>query len=254
MENKNNKTEEGKGLFSGISGVLKKLAYKSEFVEVEEGENNESNIKNTEEQTVKPITQKNIAEQPFKPTTQQPVTVLPVSPGKEDVAAMNDIIFNYIKSINQAGIDFFEVWNAAEDMPGGANAGNLKTAFTILGYASPQKLSKDSIIDSANYYKDKISNMINEAVVEKQDERNRVITNKEAEKQSLLGEERALKSEIENLKNRLTQVQSSLGSIDTKYDSELNILDKRIAVGTIALRGVVGEIDQVIGIIKTLQI
>jgi hypothetical protein len=33
--------------------------------------------------------------------------------------------------MNKPGVDFFEVWNAAVEM-GGANANNLKSAFTSL--------------------------------------------------------------------------------------------------------------------------
>ena len=175
------------------------------------------------------------------PTENAPVktfdTISP-DPAKDDAAKK---AYQLIESINQAGVDFFEVWNAVEEN-GGAQPGVLKQAFNTLKYAD-KTLTREKFLSSGNYYKNELQKALDGDIRKKNEEKTAIENKIEATGQSLSNEISALEQKIKDLQKTIADKQSELSSLNTHWQPKLQEIDQKMQTGRHAIEGVLSKIQ-----------
>ncbi|MGY0040814.1 hypothetical protein [Pedobacter sp. NJ-S-72] len=124
----------------GILKSLKKLIFE---------DSPETDIPETKQVSGQPVaetkTSENVTKNPQTNLTQNTSDLPPA-----DVKQMKIKVLEILERINEPGLDFFEVWNAAAEM-GSVNAGSIKAAFTSLKYVD-KTLDKDKLIRTGQNY------------------------------------------------------------------------------------------------------
>lgn len=226
---------------SGILGSLKKLIF-------EEDKSQEAQSSSVAQQP--PMPEKK--QEPIAPTpsvSQRPVVTTVYSESKQsDVKEMKLKVLELLEKLNEQGIDFFEVWNAAAAM-GTVDANTVKAAFTSLQFVD-KSLSKDKLLSSGKSYASRIKDVIEQDVAQKQRQKDAMTANLANEKQSLQKQVTELEAKINELQAQLVDKQKSLGEIDGRYDGQLKDMDNKIAVGHQAVDEVVVDINNALSIIE----
>ncbi|SDC85824.1 hypothetical protein [Niabella drilacis] len=180
-----------------------------------------------------------------------PVYTKPVDTGAVpggDLKEMKGRVLELLEKLNEEGIDFFEVWNAAADM-GTIDAVSIKAAFTSLRYVD-KSLTRDRLLSSARKYAAKIQEVIDQDVAQKQGLKQTVQSNLVNEKQQFEKEMNELETKIRDLQNQLSSKQQSYKELDSKYEDQLKDIDQKISVGRVAVNEVVSDIQKAIAIIE----
>jgi hypothetical protein len=155
-------------------------------------------------------------------------------------------IYELFESINKPGVDFFELWNAAEAM-GGSNAVNLQNAFTsfkVLG------LTKDAAIASGQNYIAELQQKLNEDIARKQDQRQALMQSIANNNTNLQQQKASLENQIKTLTQQLADTNQQISKIDAEAAPQITAIDSKINAGKNALQVVVSEIKNVIGIVQ----
>jgi len=222
------------GIGNGILRGLKKILFTSDVVE-----------------PVKPQPQV----QPSKgavpasvPPPSSPGPVFNVAPPAESTQDMKLKVYQLLESMNKPGIDFFEVWNAATEM-GGANAGNIKAAFTSLRYADTT-LSKAKLLETGNFYKNGLRSTLDSETQKRQEEKTRLDKEKDQLKTSLVSEIAALEQQIAGLQEKLQVKKEESNTINQRYEPKLQDIDNRINAGQQSVNSVIADMEQVLNIIQ----
>ncbi len=160
-------------------------------------------------------------------------------------------MFSFVEKLNQDGIDFFELWNAVEEI-GGVNPQNIQVVYKTLFAASGKTLTVEKIISTGNYYIDELQKQITTDLGRKQKEKENLLTEQTTEKSRLNSEVEDLKIRIVNLQNELTEKQQSLNQIDGRYSLRVVAVEKQIQAGTAGLnkmlmtmQGIIGEVQKI---------
>lgn len=165
-----------------------------------------------------------------------------------DLKDMKGKVLDLLEKLNEDGLDFFEVWNAAAAM-GTIDAVSIKAAFTSLKYVD-KSLTKEKLLSSARNYAVKIQGVIDQDVVQKQNQKQTVQNSLVNEKQLLEKEISGLEAKIKELQNQLSLKQQSHKELDGKYEGQLQDIDQKISVGRAAVHEVVNDIQKAIAIIE----
>lgn len=241
--------DEKKSNFDSLFSFIKNIGVKDEFRE-DEGEKKppESSpaLKNnpvvSSQGTIK------------KPTEKENITSSSSSnqPTSGEIAEMHNKMIEYITKINEDGIDFFEIFEAAQAM-GGITPANLKQAFVILKIASGNTLTVESVLKSARRYKQELSDLVEENISSKTRDRELLVSNQNNEKLSLNNDVVRLSEEITKLTEELSQKRSSLQLIETKYTPDINSIDRKISAAELGKKEVFLKMDQAIEGIKSIK-
>lgn len=206
--------------------------------------------------------------EPFVPEVKQTITPTPAKTGEvvtnnpqtnltqntsdlppADVKQMKLKVLEILERINEPGLDFFEVWNAAAEM-GSVNAGSIKAAFTSLKYVD-KTLDKDKLVRTGESYAAELQKVIDKESNQKQLQKESIEQNQVAEKASLTAEIQRLEQNMEELRERLSARQKELKEINNKYEPQLKDIDAKIAVGRTAVAEVITDIKNALNIIQT---
>lgn len=180
-----------------------------------------------------------------------PVYSKPVDAGTatdSDLKEMKGKVLDLLEKLNEEGLDFFEVWNAAADM-GTIDATSIRAAFTSLKYVD-KSLTKEKLLSSARNYAVKIQGVIDQDVAQKENQKQSIQNNLVREKQSLEKEIHDLKLKVEELQKKLTGKEQSYKDLDGTYDARLKDIDQMIHTGKAAVKEVVGDIEKAVSIIE----
>ena len=221
--------DEKKNSFSGIFSGLKKMVFTEDYLETDKTEElkkpstNTSSIPTTNNVNNAGIITTNIA--------------------SDD---MVDKIYALLETMNKPGVDFLELWNAAEAM-GGVNVANLQNAFTtfkILG------VDKSTILNTGEAYCGELQSKLNIDIQKKRDDREAMNLSLQNEKQQLQREKQDLENKIKLLSAELTETTIKLNEVDTKYAPKIQNIEAKIQSGVSSLNVVVAEIKGVLETIK----
>lgn len=225
--------------FGGILGGLKRLIFNDApgNVTVRPGE------------VTKPVAQQQ-EEAPSK-TTPDPApaasfTAPDTGSSNIDEQELIQKIYQLFESINKPGVDFFELWNAAEKM-GGPTPVNIQNAFTTLSILG---LSKEMALKTGREYLQEIDQKIKADVQSKQQEKDHLVLQLQQEKASLQSKESELEKQILNLQKALQDTKAQLNQVDSKYTKPIFILDDKMRVGLSALTIVNKEISSVLNTVE----
>lgn len=155
-------------------------------------------------------------------------------------------IYQLFESINKPGVDFFELWNAAEKM-GGPTPVNIQNAFTTLSVLG---LSKDLALKTGRDYLQEIDQKIKADIQSKQQEKDHLVLQLQQEKASLQSKESELEKQILNLQKALQDTKAQLNQVDSKYTKPIFVLDDKMRVGSSALAIVGKEINAVLNTVE----
>jgi hypothetical protein len=184
-------------------------------------------------------------------TKAAPATALPVNstlPATENVKEMKLRIYQLLESLNKPGYDFFEVWNAAIEM-GEANSSNIKAAFTSLRYVD-KSLSKQKLLDTGNYYISSLKKVLDTETAKRQEEKDKLIQQKEQDKANLIAEISDIEQQIVALQNKLADKKLQSESVNEKYKLPVEIIEEKIGNGHLSVNSVLNEMQQVVAIIQ----
>lgn len=166
-----------------------------------------------------------------------------------DVKQMKLKVLEMLEKLNEPGIDFFEVWNAAAAM-GSVDAGTIKAAFTSLKYVE-KSLDKERLLSSGRNYAAELKKTIDQETRQKQGQKETIEQNLVREKESLNEEIKGMEKEIEELREKLASRQKDLKEINGKYEPQLQDIDRKIATGNTAVNEIVIDIENALRIIET---
>jgi hypothetical protein len=178
------------------------------------------------------------------------ITPFPVAPSEMGSGAkdMKLKVYQLLEQINKPGVDFFEVWNAAVEM-GGANANNLKSAFTSLRFAD-KSLSKSRLIESGNGYVKDLQSVFETESKKRQQEKASIAAEKEQVRTGLTSEIEGIQMQITELQKKMDIQQQKLLSLDENYNPRLHAIEQKINNGRDAVQSVLAEMQQVLQIIN----
>lgn len=166
-----------------------------------------------------------------------------------DVKQMKVKVLEMLEKLNEPGIDFFEVWNAAAEM-GNVDASTLKAAFTSLKYVD-KSLTKEKLTSSGQRYADELQKVIDRESSQKEQQKQTI-------EQNLVKEKASLTAEISQLERQLQELQQQLGAkqvyqreINSKYEPQLRDIDNKIAIGKMAVAEVVTDIRNALNLIDS---
>ncbi len=228
--------------FGGLLSGLKKMVFTEEYID----------------STTQPVVSNNNSDKPantsFTPIPNEKVAVSTSQPSNIGIVTTNvasnemvDKIHSLLESMNKPGVDFFELWNAAEAM-GGANTTNLQNAFTTLKVLG---LDKQTVLTTGQNYvaelQEKLGADINRKTAEKDSLNNKLST----EKLNLQNNKKQLEQSIAEMQTKLSETNNQLNAIDNNYQTELSSIDAKIKVGTNALNTVVNQINTVLQTVQT---
>jgi len=169
--------------------------------------------------------------------------------GVTDVKQMKVKVLGILERMNEPGLDFFEVWNAAAEM-GSIDATTIKAAFTSLKYVE-KDLSKQKLLVTGRNYATELKKVIDQETSQKQQQKQTIENNLVDEKDSLVNEIKSIEQNIADLKAKLQAKEQDLKSINAKYDPQLKDIDQKIALGNVAVNEVIADIEKALNIIET---
>jgi predicted RNase H-like nuclease (RuvC/YqgF family) len=174
-----------------------------------------------------------------------PVTEAPVS----DVKQMKVKVLEILEKLNEPGIDFFEVWNAAAEM-GAVDGNSLKAAFTSLKYVD-KSLTKDKLTATGKRYAEELQRTIAADVARKQQQKQSIEQQLVKEKETLATDIQDLERKLNELSQQLEIKQKNLREINSKYEPQLRDIDGKIALGNTAVAEVVKDIQKALDLIES---
>ena len=166
----------------------------------------------------------------------------------ENLKEMKLRIYQVLESLNKPGCDFFEVWNASVEM-GGANSNNIKAAYTSLKYAD-KTLTKDKLLDTGAYYISSLSKILDSETVKRQQEKDKLLSQKEEEKTSLTKEINELEQQLLAIQKKLADKKTQREGINQKYQPQVESIEQKINAGNQSVNGVINEMQAVVSIIQ----
>jgi hypothetical protein len=216
---------------NSLFGGLKKLLFKGE-----------ENDMQSPVDTVQP--------QPAEPTAPAPRYVAPnPTIAAQPDNALRERAYQMLESINQPGVDFMEVWNAAEDN-GGATPASVKAAFNALKYAD-RSLTKEKVLATGQHYCAELQRVFDADALRKAEEKARLEAERTGRRQSLTQDIAAEEAQIAALQKSLAQKREELHRIDADYDPRLHDIDQKIAAGRATIVSLTDEMNVVLRIVKT---
>lgn len=225
--------------FGGILGGLKRLIFNDAPGNVTARPEEENKVAPEEKASEK------VAPDPI-PVPANDFIATDGGPSNIDEQELIRKIYQLFESINKPGVDFFELWNAAEKM-GGPTPVNIQNAFTTLSVLG---LSKDLALKTGREYLQEIDQKIKADVQSKQQEKDHLVLQLQQEKASLQSKESELEKQILNLQKALQDTKAQLTQVDSKYTKPIFVLDDKMRVGVSALAIVSKEINAVLNTVE----
>lgn len=215
------------GFFSG----LKKMIFKEEDVPLPLEQPESATVKTSNPEIAEP----------------KPVITLDANPApveaREDTARK---AYQLIESINQPGVDFFEVWNAVEES-GGAQAATLKQAFNTLKFAD-KTLTKEKLLRSGNYYKSELQKALDGDIQKKNGEKAAIANKIKESQETLTAEVHSLEEQILRLKKTIAEKQAELSNLQAHWQPKMEDIEKKIQTGKHAIEGVIGKMQTLLNL------
>jgi hypothetical protein len=147
-----------------------------------------------------------------------------------------------LKSLKQSGYDFLDFAESLTD----EDKANPSASFPMaIRFASKmdKTVSKDKLIQSADYYTGKINENYNNYVTNGNAKKEDVLNQKSNESLSLNNELGLIEEQIRALQIQLNDRKNKISSIDSKYASKLEEVDSKLLANDIAKNEVINSIE-----------
>jgi hypothetical protein len=188
----------------------------------------------------------------FGSTPAPTFTPPPTNVSQEHLMKALEVYQNGFDSLNQAGYDFYEFYQAI--MQGGVdNAQIYPMAFTMAN-AMDKTLTKDKLIQTADFYLNEINKVYSDYVAKGNGKKQDLTLQKNNENQALVNELSMMEQQMEALRTQIQDRQNKLNAIDTKYGPMINEIDSKISANEAAKTQITNSIQQVKnGIINNIK-
>jgi hypothetical protein len=161
---------------------------------------------------------------------------------------MKDRVYDLLDKLNQEGVDFIEVWNAAQEM-GGVNAANIRAAYTSLRFAD-RKLSKQSLLQSGRDYVQALQRVIETESAKRLQEKSALEKEREDTRARLDTGIRGIEADIRSLQEKLSALTDQRQRIDDTFSPRIREIEEKIDAGRKAVDAVMQEMQAVIEIME----
>ncbi|MEN5088655.1 hypothetical protein ABE426_19480 [Sphingobacterium faecium] len=189
-----------------------------------------------------------VAGNPLSNNQLPPAIPITANDGSTDIKQMKLKVLGILERLNEQGLDFFEVWNAAAAM-GKVDENTLKAAYTSLKYVD-SSLTKEKLKTTGTNYANKLKETIAKETQQKEAEIQKAEQDREFEKTTLNNEIKTLTDSISKLQDDLQKKQVALAQINTKYEPKLKEIEQKISIGNAAVNEVVNDIQTTLAIIE----
>ncbi|WP_046671960.1 hypothetical protein [Sphingobacterium sp. Ag1] len=177
-----------------------------------------------------------------------PPIPLTANDGTTDLKEMKLKVYAILEKLNEQGVDFFEVWNAAAAM-GKVEENTLKAAYTSLKFVD-SSLTKDKLVATGTNYANKLKETIAKESEQKQAEKKKTEQDRTMEIANLNTEIKTITENITRLQDDLQKKQLALAQINEKYEPKIKDIEQKINIGNAAVDEVVNEINTALHMIN----
>jgi hypothetical protein len=217
------------------------MSFKSLFVTDEEGDKKET-VKQTGFKF--PVAETAQVSTPFFSTAEK---VEPAqftgAPTAEHLDNARTIYSNAFENLNKPGFDFYEYFQSVAH--GGINNPQTYTMAFAMGSAMEKTLTKDLLLQQADYYIGEINKGYNDFIQKGSGKKQALVDQKTNEAKSLTNELDLMRQQLEALQLQISDRQNKLQQIDTKYGPQISEVDSKLAANDTAKNELVGAINQV---------
>jgi hypothetical protein len=171
---------------------------------------------------------------------------------QEYLAKAIEVYKSGFDSLNQAGYDFYEFYQAITQ--GGVNNPQIYPMAFTMASAMDKSVTKEKLLQTADFYLGEINKVYNDYVSKGNGKKQDLITQKNNENQALVTELSMMEQQLEALKTQIQDRQNKLNAIGGKYQPMISDVDNKIAANETAKNQIVQSIEQVkSGIINNLK-
>ncbi len=182
-------------------------------------------------------------------------TFTPVGKGEysqEHLDKALEVYRNGFDSLNQAGYDFYEFYQAITEA-GADNAMAYTMAFKM-AKTMDKSISKETLLQQSEFYTSEIVKSYNSFISGGNAKKEELLNQKNHENESLANELDLMKQQMEQLKVQIQDRETKLKAIDGKFAPKLSEIDSKLAANDVAKNTVISSIEQVKqGIINNLK-
>ncbi|MGE8290487.1 hypothetical protein D3C87_750810 [compost metagenome] len=233
---------------SGILNSLKKLIFEDDQTSSAPQSPSPAPAAPTQEKLNTPTPTYTSVTPPVATGKTPPPIPITANDGSTDLKEMKLKVYAILEKLNEQGVDFFEVWNAAAAM-GKVEENTLKAAYTSLKFVD-SSLSKEKLVATGTNYANKLKETIAKESDQKQEEKKRTEQDRTMEIANLNSEIKALTENITKLQDDLQKKQVALGQINEKYEPKIKEIEQKIAIGNAAVGEVITEINNALHMIN----
>jgi len=162
---------------------------------------------------------------------------------QEYLAKAIEVYKNGFDSLNQAGYDFYEFYQAITQ--GGVNNPQIYPMAFTMASAMDKSVTKDKLLQTADFYLGEITKVYNDYVSKGNAKKQDLINQKNNENQALVTELSMMEQQLEALKTQIQDRQNKLNAIGGKYEPMISDVENKIAANEIAKNQIVQSIEQV---------
>jgi len=175
----------------------------------------------------------------------QPTYVPPVASNvtQEHVEKALDLYQKGFDSLNQTGFDFYEFYQSV--MSAGVGNPQIYGMAYSMGSAMDKTLSKEKLIQQADYYTGEILKQYEDFVNKGNSKKQEVENQKSTENQSLVSELDSMKQQLDALSIQIADREKKLSAIGEKYNPQLNEINNKISANLIAKDKIINSISEV---------
>ncbi len=150
--------------------------------------------------------------------------------------------YQLLESINQPGVDFLEVWNAASESGGPAG---VRTAFNALKFAD-RSLTREKVVTTGRYYIDALQKALQSDLEKKSAQQRSLEAEKTRQRESLSKELTGMEKQIADLQAQLAQKRSALAELDSRYEPRLEALQQKMNAGKSTIESMLAQMHAIL--------
>ena len=169
--------------------------------------------------------------------------------GNEDVQKVVDKLYQYLKTINEQGIDFMEYWDALNGIDA-SKPENYTTIFKVINITSNNQLSKENLLSSGKKYAQKLSDLVNNETQKSELDLQTISKKKEHQRSTLLTEVQQKEHHLAELQKEIEAKKIQLATIDTQFQPEIETARQKIFLATKAAEIVINDLNNTVSNIE----
>jgi hypothetical protein len=154
-----------------------------------------------------------------------------------------DVYEKGFNKLNQPGYDFFEYFKSV--VKGGIDNPKIYEMALEMGRAMDSNVSKDSLLNQADYYISELSKVHSGFKNDGQSKINELTSKKNEETTSLVSDINSLTQQLESIQRQIESKKTSLAQIDNKYQPSISEITLKLSANDMAKDRYISDINKV---------